>query len=100
MVTNFHVTLLNSTAVEVTWRPPTSTVGINGDIRGFRLYVDQVNGTLQTINIEDDFAREYLVTDLQPSATYLFSILIYTIADGPQSVRLQVTMPDGSKYSS
>ena len=99
-ITNFHITVLNSTAVEATWRPPTSTADIGGEIRGYKLVVDKINGTVTIININDEFLRYYIVKDLEPSATYLFSIILYTVGDGPQSVRLQVTMPDGSEHTS
>ena len=89
----FHITLLNSTVVEAVWRLPSSTIGINGIVRGFKIIVDKVNGTRQIINVEDEGAQTYIITDLEQSATYLFSILIYTVGDGPRSVILQITMP-------
>ena len=95
-VTVFHVTVLNSTAVEVTWRPPTSTVGINGDIRGYKLLVEPIHGSQKVHNIRGASTLVYFVTDLEESTTYYFSIVMYTVADGPPSLRLKVTMPNES----
>ena len=98
-LSNFHITILNSTAVEAVWRLPYITTGINGIVRGFKIYVVKVNGTRQIINVEDPAAQTYIITGLDPSAAYLFSIVIYTVADGPQSVILHKTMPDSGDYT-
>ena len=95
-MTVFHVTILNSTAVEVTWRPPTR-IGINGDIRGYKLFVDKVDGSPKIYDIQGATTSVYFVTDLEGSATYYFSIVMYTVADGPPSLRLKVTMPNESE---
>ena len=95
----FHITTLNSTTVEAVWRLPAATAGINGIVRGFKIIVDKVNGAQQIINVEDEHAQAYIITDLEPSATYFFSILIYTVGDGPRSVIRQIAMPDsGDRY--
>ena len=98
-LSNFHVTILNSTTVEAVWRLPYATTGINGIVRGFKIYVVKVNGTRQIINVEDPTAQTYIITGLEQSATYLFSIVIYTVGDGPQSVILHKTMPDSGDYT-
>ena len=97
-MTTFHITTLNSTTVEAVWRLPFVTTGINGIIRGFKIIINKVNGPQQTINVDDDNAQAYIITDLQQSATYFFSILIYTIEDGPQSVIVPITMPDSGDH--
>ena len=96
-ISDFHVTVVNSTVVEVTWQPPSTTVGINGDLRGFKLFVDKIDGNQTIIDIPGALNRAYIMTDLEGSATFLFSILMYTVGDGPMSVRLQVTMPNASE---
>ena len=96
-VTGFHVSVLNSTAVEVTWRPPSSIIGVNGDIRGYKILVEKVGGTQKTINVTGATSRVYHVTGLERLTTYVFSILMYTVGDGPPSVRLKVTTPNSSK---
>ena len=97
-LSNFHITILNSTTVEAVWRLPYATTGINGIVRGFKIYVVKVNGTRQTINVEDPAAQTYIITGLEQSATYLFSIVIYTVGDGPQSIILHITMPDSGDH--
>ena len=98
-LSDFHLTILNSSGVEVTWRPPSSSIGINGNLRGFKLFVDKVDGNQTIIDIPGSLNRVYIVAGLEESATYLFSMLMYTVGDGPHSVRLQVTMPNASEYT-
>ena len=97
-VSNFHITTLNSTTVEAVWRLPSVTTGINGIVRGFKIIVDKRNGTQQIINVEGEGAQAYIISNLEQSATYFFSIVIYTVGDGPQSVILQITMPDSGDH--
>ena len=96
-VSRFHITLLNGTSVEATWLLPLSTIGVNGIIRGFQLFIEKVNGSERFINISDTTLRSYIITDLEGFATYTFSVLIYTVADGPRSIHLSLTMPDASE---
>ena len=96
-MTNFHVEVLNSTAVEVTWRPPSSTIGINGDIRGYKIFVEKVGGDQKIIDIPEATSRTHHITGLEKLTTYFFSILMYTVGDGPLSVRLKVIMPNASE---
>ena len=96
-IRDFHIIIINSTAVEVVWQPPSTTVGVNGVIRGYKLFVDKINGNQTVINIVGGENRTHLVTGLEQSATYSFSILMYTVGDGPLSVKLQVTMPNSSE---
>lgn len=94
-VTAFHIDILNSTTVEVTWRLPYS--GVNGIVRGFKIYVDKTNGSESVIDVKGDMVQAYIITDLEQSAKYLFSMLIYTVADGPRGIYLPVIMPDSGK---
>ena len=96
---NFHITLLNSTTVEVTWGLPYSTIGINGIVRGFKIIIDKENGNQTIIDVPGVAVRAYIITGLEQSATYSFSMLIYTVADGPQSVLLKLTMPNSGKHN-
>ena len=97
-ISNFHITVLNSTAVEAVWRLPSVTSGINGIVRAFKIVVVQVNGTGRIITIKDAEAQTYIMTGLEQSSTYYFSIIIHTVADGPQSVILEITLPDSGTY--
>lgn len=94
-VTAFHIDILNSTTVEVTWRLPYS--GVNGIVRGFKIYVDKTNNSESVIDVKGDMVQAYIITDLEQSAKYLFSMLIYTVADGPRGIYLPVIMPDSGK---
>ena len=90
---NFHITVLNSTAVEASWTLPTSRTGFNGQLRGFKIVVG-VNGTERRIDIPDSTALAYIITDLQPATQHTFSMLMYTVADGPEGIHLRVMIPD------
>ena len=97
-VSGFHITLLNGTAVEATWLLPRSTLGVNGIIRGFKIFIEKVNGSERVINITDVTVRSYIITDLEGFATYMFSMIIYnTVADGPQGIHLTQKMPNASE---
>ena len=96
-VSRFHITLLNGTSVEATWLLPRLTIGINGIVRGFKLFIDKVNGSERFINIPGTTLQSYIITDLEGFSTYTFSMLIYTVADGPRSIHLSLTMPDPSE---
>ena len=85
------MTILNSTAVEVTWTLPVS--GLNGIARGFKIFADKINGSETIINVADNKTEAYIISELEPSSQYLISMLIYTVADGPPGIHLTVNMP-------
>ena len=91
------MTLLNTTAVEATWSLSFYSTGLNGNVRGFKLIVDKVDGVRNIIQIASQSTRVYILGGLEESATYRFSMLIYTVADGPEGVILQITMPNASR---
>ena len=76
---------------------PRSTIGINGIVRGFKLFINKVNGSERFITIPDTTLRSYIITELEGCSTYTFSMLIYTVADGLRSIHLSLTMPDASE---
>ena len=97
-VSGFHITILNGTSVEATWTTPRSTIGVNGIIRGFKIFIEKVNGSERVINISDTLVRSYIITDLEGLATYVFSMLLYnTVADGPKGIHLTQEMPNASE---
>ena len=96
-INDFHIIVINSTTVEATWQPPSTIIGVNGDIRGYKIYVEKINGNQTIIDIVGSLNRTHLVTGLEESTTYSFSILMYTVGDGPLSVKLEVTMPNSSE---
>ena len=88
---NFHVEVLNTTAIEIEWYlPPYSSRG--GIIRGYKLFYRPTNVTRETeINIRDNQTDAYIVGGLQPATSYRFSVLAYTsVGNGPRSIHLTV----------
>ena len=91
---DFHVVVINSTAIEVEWElPPYNSRG--GIIRGYRLFVQQLpvasGGQERTITIPDNTTEGYIVGGLTPATHYRFSALAYTsVGDGPRSIHLTV----------
>ena len=90
--TNFHVVVINSTAIEVEWDlPPLYSRG--GIIRGYKLFVQRANGGLEEklINIPDNETEGYIVGGLSPATSYRFSAVAYTSAgDSPRTISLTI----------
>ena len=87
--TQFHVIVLNSTAIEAEWNPPLFNLR-NGNIRGYKLFIQPVGGEETVIDIVTNASvpAEYIVSELQPNTAYILSILAYTTADGVRSIHL------------
>lgn len=83
------------------WSLPIATQRnpINGRLRGFKITAVMLNGTVRIIDIPDNTTRTYTITDLEPDTQYSFSILMYTVADGPEGIHLTVVMPGSGKYN-
>ena len=62
----------------------------NGFIRGYKLFVQLINGEETLVNITNNATTEFIVTDLDPSTQYVVSVLAYTVGDGPRSIHLTV----------
>ena len=85
---SFDLEVINGTAIEATWDLPGINVR-NGFIRGYKLFVQTRDGTtVRTITIPDNDTMAYIVGGLKSATPYTFSILAYTVADGPRSVYL------------
>lgn len=97
---DFYVSALNSTAVGALWSLPIATLQnpFNGRLRGFKITAVTLNGTVRIIDIPDNTTRTYTITNLEPNTQYSFSILMYTVADGPEGIHLTVVMPGSGKY--
>ena len=88
--TSFDLKVINSTAIEATWDLPRINER-NGFIRGYKLFVQTRDGkTVMNINISDidNVIMAYIVDGLKRATPYTFSILAYTVADGPRSTQL------------
>ena len=79
--------MINSTAVEALWELPDISVR-NGIIRGYKLFVQSRGRDIRNITITNNQTLAYIVGGLEQSTPYTFSILAYTVADGPRSIHL------------
>jgi hypothetical protein len=90
--------VINSTAVEALWELPEINLR-NGIIRGYKLFVQSMGRDIRNITITNNQTLVYVVGGLQRSTPYSFSILAYTVADGPRSIHLTaVTLCKVQKY--
>ena len=99
--TSFHVVVINSTAVEVLYDLPLFDL-TNGIVRGYKIFVDPADGSSDEMvyNIVGNTTLSYIVGGLKPATAYIFSILAYTVADGPRSIHLTaITNPLGKLAS-
>jgi hypothetical protein len=78
---------INTTAIEATWELPSTNLR-NGFIRGYRLFVLSGGRSVRNITIPDNTTLGYIVGGLQRATAYTFSVLAYTVADGPRSIHL------------
>ena len=86
--TSFDLEVINATAIEAMWNLPGIYVR-NGFIRGYKLFVQTRDGTtIRNITIPDNDTMAYIVGGLERATPYTFSILAYTVADGPRSIHL------------
>ena len=81
---------MNSTTAEVLYElPPIDSR--NGIIRGFKIFVEEAgsdDGSEMVIDVMGNSSLAYIVTGLKPATAYIFSMLAYTVADGPRTIRL------------
>lgn len=79
--------MINCTAIEALWGLPPFN-DRNGVIRGYKLFYSEANGEEEFINITSNETLEYIIGGLKPGTAYTFSVLAYTVADGPKSIHL------------
>ena len=87
---NFHVVVINSTAIEIEWNlPPYNSRG--GIIRGYKLFIQPINMSETVVTIQDNQTDGYIAGGLKPATFYRFSVLAYTsVGEGPRSIQLTV----------
>ena len=85
--TSFDLVVINATAIEATWELPSLNVR-NGFIRGYRLFVWSGGRSIRNITISNNGTLGYVVGGLERATPYTFSVLAYTVADGPRSIHL------------
>ena len=97
--TQFHVVVLNSTSIEVQYQLPTID-SRNGIIRGFKIFVEEAgsgDGSEMVFDVMGNSTLAYIVTGLKPATAYIFSMLAYTVADGPRGIHLTaITNAEGA----
>lgn len=66
------------------------SVSRNGIIRGFKISVEEAGseGSEMVIDVVGNTTLAYIVNGLTPATAYIFSVLAYTVADGPKSIHL------------
>ena len=70
----------------------------NGVIRGYKIFVEPADGSESEMlyNISGNVTFAYIIGGLKPATAYVFSILAYTVADGPRGIHLTaITNPEG-----
>ena len=85
--TSFNLVVVNSTAIEALWELPEINVR-NGIIRGYKLFVQSSGKDIRNVTIMNNETLAYIVGGLERATPYTFSILAYTVADGPRSIYL------------
>ena len=86
--------VLNSTAVEAQWDLPLA-IHRNGIIRGYRLFVGFPSASdIRVFDIKDNATISFIVHRLEPSTSYVFSVLAYTTGDGPRTIHLRAQTRD------
>ena len=89
---NFHVVVINKTAIEVQWSLP-PFINRGGIIQGYKLFYENANGGGEmVIGITDNTTDVYIVSGLTPNTLYRFSVLAYTsVGSGPRSIKLAIS---------
>ena len=85
--TSFNLVVINGTAIEALWELPGISVR-NGIIRGYKLSIQSRSRDIRNITITNNQTLAYIVGGLERATPYTFSILAYTVADGPRSIHL------------
>ena len=85
--TSFNLVAINTTAIEAMWELPSANLR-NGFIRGYKLFVTSRGMSVRNITIPNNATLGYIVGGLERATPYTFSVLAYTVADGPRSIHL------------
>lgn len=79
----------SSTSVRVTWKPPPDNECRNGILKGYRLRYKLLGREIsKNITISNANATTYDATGLLKYRRYIFSVLAYTVENGPWSNEL------------
>jgi hypothetical protein len=93
--------MINSTSVNMTWSLP-EPGSRNGIIRGFKIFYSKTgdSGTAKVQDIKGNTTLNLILTPsgFEHSSAYSFSILAYTVSDGPISTVVMTTNTLKGKY--
>ena len=90
--TNFTLSLLSSTSIQLSWDPPLSEER-NGIVRQYIVHVELPVGEILSYTTS---SNSYAVSGLRPYTTYFFSVAALTVGAGPPTERIVAqTITDG-----
>jgi receptor-type tyrosine-protein phosphatase Q len=86
--------IIDSSSVAIQWTPPPSD-DHNGIIRKYTVYITSVGSNSVTTS-RDFTGTSAIIGSLIPSYTYRFTVAAYTVATGPSSPSIMLTLPEDS----
>ena len=89
------MTAINSTTLLVSWMPPPFEHQ-NGIIREYRVNITEMETGMVYRLVTT--ARSLTVPSLHPFYTYNCTVAAVTIAEGPYSVEVNITMPEDGMF--
>lgn len=94
------LSILNSSAVELTWHPP-HLEDRNGIIDHYWIEVYEANSTGVPFSLLSEVMKEsfpVVVRDLHPSYSYQLRVAAVTVDSGPFSDLLSCVLPEDGRY--
>ena len=88
---------INSHTVAIQWHPP-AIYHQNGIIRKYVVQVLEASDSSNTIMTYNTTSTTAVIGSLIPSFTYKFSVAAYTIAIGPYTALINMTLPEDGKF--
>jgi hypothetical protein len=94
--------MINSTSVNMTWSLP-EPGSRNGIIRGFKIFYSKTGDTdtAKVLDIKGNTTLDLILnpSGFEHSSAYSFSILAYTVSDGPiTTVSMTTIYSNGKQY--
>lgn len=84
---------INSTAVQVSWEPPHIHLQ-NGIISSYTITALELRTNVTRSFVLSHLYSSYIISGLHPYYDYRISVAAYTVALGPSSVTLVITLQD------
>ena len=89
---NISLQSLNATTLLVSWNPVEEPFQ-NGKIRFYRVFINDMDNSHSSLQLDVSQVTTTIVTDLKPFHTYSVELAAYTIDFGPTSIAVNVTQP-------